>query len=212
MTDLPHITHCGLPGVDHIPFGMHACHFYSNSDELVAALMRYFIAGLRAKERCLWLTAPPLPAREAMQALRAQWGGIDDALHHDALRILDAVRLKGVDVVQLCLKEEERALAEGYHGLRIAGGTSFLASGDRTAFVECEQAMTAHFRGRRIIALCSYARGNSRQMSEVTQVHDCALVHSESDQRLTMIHQFPSVDGDHAAATLANIPLKRHRE
>jgi hypothetical protein len=207
MLNPPHITHCGVPGMDRIPFGMHVCHFYSNSEQLAAVLVPYFITGLLAKERCLWLTAPPLLAREAMQALRAAWDGIDDAFQEDALRILDAVRLKGLDVVQLCLEEEERALAEGYHGLRIAGAFSFLACGDWTASMEYEQAMTAHFRGRRIVALCSYARSNDQQMSEVMRAHHCALAHSETDKRLTVIHRLPSAGGESGApATCTNNP------
>jgi hypothetical protein len=71
MVNIPYITRCGLPGIEHVPFGMHACHFYRNRNELVAAMVPYFIAGLRENERCLWITAPPLPAHEASQALRA---------------------------------------------------------------------------------------------------------------------------------------------
>jgi hypothetical protein len=33
--------------------------------------------GLRGSERCLWVTAPPLPARDGVQALRAAWDGVD---------------------------------------------------------------------------------------------------------------------------------------
>lgn len=36
MPKLPHITRCGLPGVDRVPFGMHACHFYRDRQNLVA--------------------------------------------------------------------------------------------------------------------------------------------------------------------------------
>jgi hypothetical protein len=31
---------------------MHACHFYSNRDELIGALVPYFLTGLSGKERC----------------------------------------------------------------------------------------------------------------------------------------------------------------
>jgi MEDS: MEthanogen/methylotroph, DcmR Sensory domain len=58
MVNIPYITRCGLPGIEHVPFGMHACHFYRNRNELVAAMVPYFIAGLRENERCLWITAP----------------------------------------------------------------------------------------------------------------------------------------------------------
>jgi hypothetical protein len=37
MMNFPYITRCGLPGFEHIPVGMHACYFYRNRNDLVAA-------------------------------------------------------------------------------------------------------------------------------------------------------------------------------
>jgi hypothetical protein len=188
--EMHHITRCGLPGVEHIPFGTHGCHFYGNRDELVAALVAYFVAGLRGNERCLWITAPPLPARDALPALRAAWNRADDAIRDGALRIFDfehwyagSANLKGLDVVELWLREEERALAEGYNGLRINGNASFLKPDDWASFMEYEQAVTERFRGRRIVALCSYALAqcNDQQISEVMQTHHCAFEHLDGD-------------------------------
>lgn len=184
LAQLPHFTCCGLPGIGHIPYGMHACHFYSHHDQIVAALVPYFAAGLREKERCLWVTAPPLPAREAATLLRAAHNGVDDAIQSGALRILDfdqwygsSARLKGLEVVQFWLDEEERALAEGYNGLRITENTSFLQPGDWPTFLEYEQALTQRFTGRRIVALCSYALAHcsDQRISEVMQAHQFAF-------------------------------------
>lgn len=182
--DVPYLTNCGLPGIEQVPFGMHACHFYRDRDQLVAALVPYVVAGLRANERCLWVTAPPLPAAEAVQALRAAWDGADEAIAAGTLRILDfdqwyarSAQSNGVDVVQLWLQEEERALADGYNGLRITGNAGFLQPGDWSTFMKYEQAMTARLSGRRIVALCSYATGqcNDQQMHDVLHAHHCAL-------------------------------------
>jgi len=198
MKNLSHITHFGLPGIDRIPFGMHACHFYSNRDELVRVLVPYFLTGVNANERCLWVTAPPLSAREAVQALRAS--GVEDAIQAGALRILDfndwyagSVGLKGLDVVQVWLNEEERALAQGYSGLRIAGNMSFLNPGELSTFIEYEQAVTTHFKSRRIVALCSYplAQCNHQQMSDVRHAHHWALQGSDADWKWVEPPQFP---------------------
>jgi hypothetical protein len=198
MANLDHITSCGLPGIDQVPFGMHACHFFSNRDQLVAVLVPYVIAGLRGNERCLWVTAPPLPAREAIRALRAAWDGTDDAVQAGALRFLDfdhryasAAGLKGHDVVELWLEEEKRALAEGYNGLRIAGNTSFLKPGDWSTFLEHEEAVTGRFHGRRIVALCSYARAecNHQQMSEVMHAHHCTFDGPDPDGQAFAVSQ-----------------------
>ncbi len=195
MATPAHITHFGLPGIDRVPFGMHTCHFYDNRDQLIAALVPYFVAGLRHNERCLWITAPPLPVREASEALRHAWNNVDDAIQAGALRILDfdqwyagATGLKGSEVVQLWVEEEERALSDGYNGLRIAGNTSFLKEGDWSTFMEYEQTVSAHFKSRRIVALCSYALSQctDQKMSEVLHSHDSAL--QSADDYWTMVY------------------------
>ena len=179
-----HLTRCGLPGIDVVPFGTHACHFYRDRDQLIEALVPYFIAGLTENERCLWITSRPVTARDAIEALRAAWSGADDAIQSGALRIIDFDRwyasasgLVGVEIVDLWLKEEERALAEGYRGLRITGNTSFLTAKDWPGFMEYERAVSERFRGRRIVALCSYelAQCGAEQLSEVMQAHHCAF-------------------------------------
>ncbi|HJY49168.1 MAG TPA: hypothetical protein VJ349_11125, partial [Stellaceae bacterium] len=49
MANLPHITRFGLPGIDRVPFGMHACHSYSKRDQLVVARDRGVAAALQPR-------------------------------------------------------------------------------------------------------------------------------------------------------------------
>jgi PAS domain S-box-containing protein len=209
MANPSHLTQFGLPGVDSIPFGMHSCHFYDHSDELVAALVPYFLAGLRANERCLWITAPPLPAREAVRALRAAWNGVDDAVRTGALQVLDfeqwragANGFDGLGAVESWLEGEERALAEGYSGLRIAGNRGLLMPGDWSTVLEYERAVTERFSGRRIVALCSYALGqcDERQVSQVLHAHHCVFKRSDADWQVVTEAQLLA---DRADGTLA---------
>jgi two-component system, sensor histidine kinase PdtaS len=183
-----HLTRCGLPGIDVIPFGTHACHFYASREDLIAALVPYCIAGLEANERCLWITASPLSGREAIEAMRAKWPGADEAVQSGALRIVDFDRwyagsegLLGVKAIELLLKEEELALSYGYNGLRITGNTSFLEPNHVAAFMEYERAGTENLVGRRIVALCSYvlAERNAAQRREVIDAHHCAFEHPD---------------------------------
>ena len=209
--NLPIFTRSGLPGIDRVPVGMHACHFYADRGELVAALVPYCIAGLRGNERCLLVTAPPLPASEAIQELRAAWVGIDDAIQMGALRVLDFDQwyassggLKGLEVVQLWLEEEERALAEGYSGLRIAGNTSFLAPKDWATFMEYEEAVSARLSSRRIVALCSYALAecDDVRMNEVIHTHHCGLERAKANWRVVPNGDIDLIESgeDHQAA------------
>ena len=184
MTAHAHLTDCGLPGIEQVPYGMHACHFYRDATELLDALVPYFRAGLRRNERCLWISAPPLPAKEAASAIQAAWEGAHEALESGALRIFDfdqwyasAAHLKGLDVVKLWLEEEASALAAGYTGLRITGNTSFLRAQDWPTFMEYEHAVTARFAGRRIVALCSYSLRDcsASQADQVMRAHMCTF-------------------------------------
>ena len=178
------LTDCGLPGIREIPYGVHMCHFYDAREDLAAALVPYFAAGLRDNERCIWIAAEPLRAQEAKEELRKAAVDVDAAIGAGALTIRDfsdwyaeKENLRGNQVVDLWLAEEERALAAGYRGLRITGNVTFLRPGDWELFMEYEALVNAAFHGRRIVTLCTY-RGRDCGAAEVLDVidrHNCAL-------------------------------------
>jgi hypothetical protein len=143
----------------------------------------YAVTGVRGNERCLWVTAPPLPAREAVQASRAVYDDVDDAIQADALHILDSARLKGLDVVQLWLDEEERALADGY--------TAFASQGIRASSRRAT-GRRSWSTSRRIVTLCScaLAQCNDQQMNEVMHAHHCALERLEADWQVFAVPKF----------------------
>ena len=181
---LPLLTDCGLPGIRHIPYGVHMCSFYRTREELAAALVPYFAAGLRSGERCLWITAEPLSAAEALAAL--EQAGLDAAAARarGALVVRDfadwyaeAGCLKGNDVVDLWLAEERRALAAGYRGLRITGNVTFLREGEWPLFMEYEALVEQRLRSQRIVTLCTYhlERCAASEVLEVMQRHSCTL-------------------------------------
>ncbi|HEX6320518.1 MAG TPA: MEDS domain-containing protein [Burkholderiales bacterium] len=181
---MSNLTDCGLPGIRDIPYGVHMCHFYERREELAAALVPFFIAGLRNRERCIWITAEPLRAADARQALRDAGFDADAAIATGALTILDfsdwyaeKENLKGNQVVELWLAEEQRALADGYRGLRITGNVTFLRPGDWPVFMEYEALVNQAFQGRRIVTLCTYSSRDcgAAEMLDVTHRHNCAL-------------------------------------
>jgi hypothetical protein len=182
MNAASHFTNLGLPDVDVVPYGLHACHFYEGAADLEDALVRYFAAGLRNRERCLWIAAEPVNAGRARAAL--QKAGVDVVAeeHNGALVIkdfadwyADPAGLKGVDVVKLWLAEEERALALGFNGLRITGNITFLTDESWHEFMEYEKAVDEAFHGRRIVALCTYRHDGPSNTLDVIRCHDCAL-------------------------------------
>ena len=187
------LTDCGLPGLRHVPYGVHMCHFYRTREELASALVPFFAAGLRNNERCLWITAEPLLAADARAGLAAAGVDVATAIDSGALVVRDyndwyaeAGSLKGTDVVELWLAEERRALAEGYAGLRITGNVTFLRPGDWELFMEYEALVNEAFRGRRILTLCTYPADTcgAAEMLDVMQRHNCTLDRPDEGWRI----------------------------
>lgn len=178
------LTACGLPGIREIPYGVHMCHFYEGAEDLAGILVPYFAAGLRAKERCIWIAADPLPAAQAQAALSKVYPAAEEAMRQGALVIRDfsqwyveAGSLKGKDVVELWLAEERRALAGGSNGLRITGNVTFLTPETWTEFMEYEELVDRTFQGHRIVTLCTYRLSSSSaaDVLDVVHRHSCAL-------------------------------------
>lgn len=183
-----HLTECGLPGLREIPYGLHMCHFYSSRGELAEALLPYFAAGMRSRERCIWVTAEPLDAVSAAEALREAGLDVAAAMRAGGLVIRDhsawyseAGKLKGADVVNLWLEEERSALAAGFSGLRITGNTSFLTRDDWALFMEYEHLLQESLKARRIVTLCSYHLGRigPAEVLDVVRAHGCTLEHPD---------------------------------
>jgi hypothetical protein len=180
----PNLTNCGLQGIDCIPYGIHMCHFYRDRENLVDALVPFFIAGLNNNERCIWITAEPLDAAGARLALQAAGTDVDAAVRSGALVIQDYsefyLRSKGMkssQVVELWLAEEERALEEGYSGLRITGNASFVTPETWPDFMDYEALVHRAFERRRIVSLCSYdeRRCAAAEMHGLMRRHSAVL-------------------------------------
>jgi hypothetical protein len=184
------LTECGLPGIRNIPYGTHMCHFYESREDLVSALVPYFTAGLRCNERCIWITAEPLVAADALAELRKKRINADAAVAEGSLVVRDYSEwyaeggaLKGTRVAELWLEEERRALNAGYSGLRITGNVSFLTPETWPAFMEYEALVNSSLRGHRFVTLCSYmlARCGSAEVLDVMHRHDCTIHRPDND-------------------------------
>lgn len=197
MATPSNLTDCGLPGIRNIPYGVHMCHFYRGREELAAVLVPYFAAGLRNRERCIWIAAAPLDAAGARLALSEARVDVDAALAEGSLILRDfsewyaeGETLRGAAVVDFWLAEEARALAEGYAGIRITGNVSFLTPETWSVFMEYEDRVQKAFSGRRIVTLCTYPLDGcgAANVLDVVHRHSCTLEHpDEGWQILTRI-------------------------
>lgn len=175
----------GIEAVGAVQWGAHFCQFYETADDLVDTLVPFFKAGLDNNERCMWVTANPLRASDATDALRAAVPDLDRRLSRGQIEIIDHDRWyqtqkgkAGADEVILgWTQRKDEALAQGYGGFRLTGNTYFLEARDWDDFAEYEKKVNACFCDQRIIALCSYCtlRCDAGGAMDVVQNHEFAL-------------------------------------
>lgn len=181
-----HLTSLGIPGIGAVPYGIHMCHFYPEHRDLLDGLASYFQTGLANNERCVWV-APSAQLGE-IGAEIAKSAALQSALAAGQIKILDAMEWvaapgKAVadEMVGRWLDEEERAVADGFQGLRVGGDTSFFSRDRWEGLMEYEEQLHNRIRGRRMLVCCSYHRAQCRAVDilDVVLRHDGALDRNE---------------------------------
>jgi hypothetical protein len=178
-----YISSLGIPGLGAAPYGLHMCHFFPTRHELIDGLVPYFEAGTDNKEQCIWVTSSPLPAQDALVEI-SKSEKLMRAVTSGQLKVYDAVEWYGKPetfdaerVIQQWLETEQRALADGFQGLRIARNTSFVTRTSWSQLMEYERKLHGSINDRRIIACCSYDREQcgSVEVLEVVRCHHGSL-------------------------------------
>jgi hypothetical protein len=98
-----------LPQAD-LSWGEPLCQSYDSPESLIALVLPWFRQGLERDERCIWQLSGGLGFAAARRAL--------EAMHEFTADQVDIVAA-GAEIDWL--REEARALGQGYRGLRIGG-------------------------------------------------------------------------------------------
>jgi DNA-binding CsgD family transcriptional regulator len=174
----------GLVVLGDLPWGTHLCHFYETQADLLDTVVPYFKAGLEGKERCLWVVHEPLTEAKARRSLRQAVPESDRYLADGTLEILSSreVYLKGgifslKRVMRMWNDKLEDALAQGYVGLRVTGGTAWLEQKQWSHFSEYESTLNELLTQKPMLALCSYRLSmcGSTDVLDVARNHHLAL-------------------------------------
>lgn len=177
---MSYITESGIPDIGKVPWGSHFCQLCSSQQNLPASVTPYFVAGLRNRERCIWLTSNLYEAKNAEADLRKVLPELDSMMEEERMQIRNCdewyaavLRSPHEQVLDQWVKEEQKALNEGNEGLRIAVNMTAVARPDWDAFMAYEKAAHSAFISRRIVALCSYSLAKCRatDIFEVVRTH-----------------------------------------
>ncbi|HPT81131.1 MAG TPA: PocR ligand-binding domain-containing protein [Methanosarcina thermophila] len=178
----------GIDIIGDLPWGIHFCQFYRTKDDLTEVLIPYFKAGLGSNEFCLWITAEPLSAEEAEEALRKAVPDFDVYLKNGQIEIiphnywyakediLDSERALNGWVEKLSQAQEN-----GYEGVRFSWNTSWLKKEDWGNFVDYERKTNDVVSNYRIISLCTYSL-DAHDVTEAIAIaanHQFSLVKKE---------------------------------
>jgi len=154
----------GIRALGDVPWGTHVCQFYKTKDDLIDILVPYFKAGLESHEFCLWVTSEPLRAPEAEEALAKSVSDLEEYVRSGQMEIFshnEWYLKQGTFEQRRTLKgwkdKLDKALTDGYTGVRIAGNTTWLDKRLWGNFIDYEKEMNEVIRKYRMIAICSYS-------------------------------------------------------
>jgi PAS domain S-box-containing protein len=179
------IRHSGIDIIGDVPWETHFCQFYKTTEDLIDILVPYFKAGLENNEFCMWVTSQPLEVEDAKEALRKAVLDIDIYLEKRQLEIISYsdwyVKEGSFDsdrVLNGWVEKLDKALADGYDGLRLTGNTFWLEKEDWKDFVDYENYVDRVIGNYQMIALCTYNldRCNATDIIDVVANHQFALI------------------------------------
>jgi hypothetical protein len=166
----------------------HICHFYRNQEEMVTMTASFLEEGLRAGERCLWVLPEWLNVERARTASRAARRGLLDGEVSGRLVYLTerevywdkaGILRTAPGIIGFWLEQEQNARTEGFEGIRITGdGTPLVSTDSWRSAVDYERLADAAFKGRRIVAFCTYCLQtiSPHHLAEVLSGHDTGFV------------------------------------
>jgi PAS domain S-box-containing protein len=153
----------GIDLVGPISWGTHLCQFYESKKDLIDIVVPYLTEGLHANEFCIWITSLPLEVEEAKAALKTSVPNLDAFLKKGQIEIISYEnwylkngKFETNRVLQGWIEKEQKALKNGFAGLRLTGNTFWVERSLWNTFVEYEETINSVIGQHKMIALCTY--------------------------------------------------------
>jgi PAS domain S-box-containing protein len=183
----------GSKVVGSVPWGSHFCQFYKTKKDLLDILVPYFKTGLEGNEFCMWITAEPLSPSEVKKAMAKAMPyfakyvakGQIEIMPHDKWYLQGGV-FDSERVLNGWIDKLDRALANGYSGLRLTGNTFWLERKDWEGFTDYEAAVSEVIGKYKMLALCTYSldRCTAADVIDVVKNHEFALIKQQGKWEL----------------------------
>ncbi len=178
----------GIDIIGDVPWGTHFCQFYRTKQDLLDILVPYFKSGLENSEFCMWVTAEPVSAAQARQAMKRNMPDFEKYLARGQIEIIPYTdwymrggRFEENRVLQGWVDKVNQALAKGFAGLRLTGGTFWLEKRDWRSFAQYEATVNGVIGQYKMLAICTYSleKCGSSELIDVIHTHQFALSRQE---------------------------------
>jgi len=175
----------GIDIIGDVPWGTHFCQFYQTKENLMDTLVPYFKAGLENNEFCIWIISEPSEVEETKEVLRRAIPDFDIYLKNGQIELISYTHWYFIEGsfdserVFNCLVEKlNKALANGYEGLRLTECTLWLKDKDWNVFTNYEEEIDRIIENYPIIDLCTYSLNNCDAVGiiDVIANHRFALI------------------------------------
>lgn len=175
----------GIDLLGKMPWGTHIFMFYETKKDLIEVLVPYFKAGLQNNEFCMWITCDPLNRQEAENAMKKAVPNFDGYLEKGQIEVLTHSIWYLYDepfdtqrTVDRWVKKLNKALTNGYAGMRIAGDTAWLQEGTWRDFKEYEHLINESISAYRMLAICAYRldKCGAPEIIDVVNNHQLGLM------------------------------------
>ncbi len=175
----------GIEVIGSIPWGTHFCQFYRTKKDLADTLVPYFQAGLENNEFCMCITADNMTAADTLKLLSKSVKGFSEYLQKGQFEIvpyrewyLQTGAFDSARVLQAWKEKLNKALKNGYVGLRFATNNTWVKRNDWCAVTDYGAAFNNVIGNYKIIALCIYSLSgcSTSEVIDVIRNHEFALV------------------------------------
>ncbi|MCL4416397.1 MAG: MEDS domain-containing protein [Actinobacteria bacterium] len=179
----------GIDIIKEIPWGTHFCQLYNTKDDLIEILVPYFKAGLESNEYCIWVTSESLPETKAMHALAGSMPDLDGYLKKKQLEIFNYSELytkggsfKAGRVLDFWIRKLDKALENGFEGIRVTGDTIWLQKNGWKDFTDYEEEINKIISNYKMIVACTYFLGRygADEIIDIIKNHEFALIKREN--------------------------------
>lgn len=215
------LRNSGINNIGKINWGTHIGQIYDSVEDFFYIAAPYIISGLRSNEMCLWIYSKNTSFDEIINAFKNHMDDVDCYIKKGQLILIPYTEIyiedETFNEVRTNSKWKyyvEKALKEGYKGLRAVADTYWLEKSYYRTFETYENNIQNSIPEMKFIVLCLYdaKRTDTLQIAEIIKNHSYVIIKSDEkyeivknvellikDRQLLQAHEYDKLKNEFMA-------------